>query len=269
MLPPQSWGTFPNHVHRSCWRWLCSARWFFWVFFFSYQELWTVLLWENRLGQIAYYSFLLCCQRCWSGSVSHNIPKTWVFTHFGSIYEGGHAPCPPPSTLESSSSNSNQKKHLETDPESSLEWNRHQTLLISAVAGLRQTELGWTTHISFSVKITCTTLLSPSYCTKQAPSDSKRGDLLMPQLRDGAHINHFSSSFLNAWKIHFSQWEKTPSHMFRSICFFSEVNTGIEWLFFLQKNMMQGFFTFFTGLRQKEKHKKKHSWNAQIWNFLF
>lgn len=58
--------------------------------------------------------------------------------------------------------------------------------------------------------------------------------------------------------------------MFRSICFFSEVNTGIELLFFLQKNMMQGFFfTFFTGLRQKEKHKKKHSWNPQIWKFLF
>lgn len=57
---------FSNHVDRSRWSWLCSTRWFF---FFSpirgcgLCSSWTVLLWENRLGQIVYYSFLLCCHR--------------------------------------------------------------------------------------------------------------------------------------------------------------------------------------------------------------
>lgn len=67
----------------------------------------------------------------------------------------------------------------------------------------------------------------------------------MPQLQDGAYVNNLISSFLNAWKSPLLQWKKAPSHMFRSICFFSEVNTGIELFFFLQKNI--GFFHFFTG----------------------
>lgn len=45
--------------------------------------------------------------------------------------------------------------------------------------------------------------------------------------------------------------------MFRSICFFSEVNTGIELLFFLQKNMMQGFFHFFYWVKTKRKTQEK------------
>lgn len=72
----------------------------------------------------------------------------------------------------------------------------------------------------------------------------------MPQPQDGAYINHFISSFLNAWKSPLLQWKKAPSHMFRIICFFSEVNTRTEFFFFLQKNI--GFFPFFTGLNQKE-----------------
>lgn len=55
--------------------------------------------------------------------------------------------------------------------------------------------------------------------------------------------------------------------MFRSICFFSEVNTGIELLFFLQKNMMQGFFHWVKTKRKKKQ--ETHIQNPQFWNFLF
>lgn len=130
----QFWGTFPNHVDKSSWHWLCSTRWFF----FSYWLLWTVLLWENRSGQIVYYSFLLCCHR-WGGRDAAVVQSVTIYqkpdisTHFGSTFEGKHPPCPPPSILESNSSNAQtSKNHLETDPESSPESNRHQTLLSSA-----------------------------------------------------------------------------------------------------------------------------------------
>lgn len=121
-----------------------------------------------------------------------------------------------------------------------------------------RTELGCTTQIiPFSVKITCTTLLSPSYCIKQAPSDTKRGGLLMPQLRDGAYINHVTSNFLNAWKSSSQNEKKTAHAMCRSISF-SESKHRNELFFFLQKNMMQGFFHW-VKTKRKKKTRKTHS----------
>lgn len=121
-----------------------------------------------------------------------------------------------------------------------------------------RTELGWTTHvISFSMKITCTALFFPSYCIKQGPSDTVRGDLLMPQLQDGVYTNHFISSFLNAQRSPLSDVQK-HLFLFRS--------KHRNWIIPFPTEIYS--FHFFTGLRQKEKYKKKHIWNPQIQNFL-
>lgn len=168
-------------------------------------------------------------QRCCSGSVCHNISSLTFLLTLGAhprvgtllglpllYWKAAPVTLKPVKTTWKHSQNQAQK---ETDI--NLCW-----FLLLLNSGW--TELGWTTHIiSFSVKNTCTTLLSPSHCIKQAQSDTKRGDPLMSQLQDGAYINHFTSSFLNAWKTPLSQWKKAYSYMFRSICFFSEVNIQI------------------------------------------
>lgn len=154
MLPPsQSWGTFPHHVDRSCWHWLCNQV----IFFFPIGAVDSVIPVREQIETdwlLLFFVVLpqLGSQRCWSSSVCHNISKAWLFTHFGCTHEGGHAPCPLPSKWESSSSNiQTSKNHLDTFPESSPERNWHQTLLISAVAELRQdwTGMNYTHHLLY------------------------------------------------------------------------------------------------------------------------
>lgn len=189
MLPPsQSWGTFPHHVDRSCWHWLCNQ-----VIFFLLSGLWILsFLWENRLRQIGYYSFSLC-YHSWGARDAGLVQSATIYqkpdflltldAHMRvdmllalPLLNGKAAPVTfkPVKTTWTRSQNQAQK---ETDIK--LCW-----FLLLLNSG--RTELGWTTHIiSFTVKITCTTLLSRSQGIKQAPSDTKRGDLLMAQLQDG------------------------------------------------------------------------------------
>lgn len=92
----------------------------------------------------------------------------------------------------------------------------------------------------------------------------------MPQLWDGAYINHFTSSFLNAWKVLSHNRKKNcashgQKHLFLS---WSKRKNWII-LFPTEKYDAGVFFYFFSGLRQKEKNKKKHIWNPHFWNFLF
>lgn len=217
-------------------------------------------------------------QRCWSGSICHNIEKAWVLLTLGTHMRVGML-LALPLLLESSSSNSQtQKKHLEADPESSPKRNRHQNKqkLISAVAELGQDWAGmnYTHHLLFCENYlhnnttlpfilhqTTLVMQSPLHAASNAPSDTKRGDPLMPQLRDGAYINHFTSSFLNAWKVPFSQWKKTPSHMFRSICFIFWSKHKNWIILFSTEKYDAGFLHFVSALRQKETYKKKHIWN--------
>lgn len=92
----------------------------------------------------------------------------------------------------------------------------------------------------------------------------------MPQLRDGAYINHVTSNFLNAWKSSSQNEKKTAHAMCRSISF-SESKHRNELFFFLQKNMMQGFFHWVKTKRKKKNKKntfKIHSFETFCFNIF-
>lgn len=185
------------------------------IFFFPCRGLWTVLLWENRLGQIVCFSFFCAApggkaeMLVWFSLSQYTKSLTFLLTSAAYMRVGMLLSLPlpywkaTPVTLKPVKTTWKQTQNqAQKETDIRLCW-----FLLLLNSG--RTELGCTTQtIFFSAKITCTTLLSPSYCIKQAPSETKRGGLLMPQLRDGAYINHVTSSFLNAWKSSLSEWKK-------------------------------------------------------------
>lgn len=93
---------------------------------FPIRRLQTVHLCKNRIGRIfllPLFVVLSQVQRQRDAGVVHTntiYPEPDISPQFGSAYEGGHAPCSPPSVSGSNSSNTQTSiNHLATDPASS------------------------------------------------------------------------------------------------------------------------------------------------------
>lgn len=155
----QSWGTFPNHVNRSYWHWLCSTRWFF----FSCRALRTVLCERIDRDRLFTTLFLLCCHRwemlVWFSLSRNTKSLTFLLTLAAHLrvsiffalplpyYKAPQVTLKPVKTTRKQTQNQAQKETY-----IKLRWF---LLLLNS----DRTELGWTTEIiSFSVQITCTTL---------------------------------------------------------------------------------------------------------------
>lgn len=88
----------------------------------------------ERIDWARLFITLLCCTATGREPLVQSVKYTKMFNPFGNTYEDRHAPCSPPSILKAAPVIQTSNNNPEIDPESSPERNRHQTLLISAVA---------------------------------------------------------------------------------------------------------------------------------------